>query len=132
MIQAYATLFAWKLSLHGVDAASTHQYVTSRWFQAINGHRDAAATLCPGQYLYDKIPEIRTLAAAAQRGWSGRQLESNLASTPAPGPRRAPGLRRRGLRDPDRRADPLPAHRRPPPPAPRAPTGAVITPRPHR
>jgi hypothetical protein len=84
MIQAYAALFAWKLSLHGVDAASTHQYVTSRWFQAINGHRDAAATLCPGQYLYDKLPRIRKLAAAAQHGWSGRQLDSNLASTPAP------------------------------------------------
>ena len=84
MVQAYATLFAWKLSLHGVDAASTHQWVTTRWFQAINGHRDAASTLCPGQYLYNKIPTIRRLAAAAQRGWSGRQLESNLASTPAP------------------------------------------------
>src|SRR5262249_21266987 len=84
MIQAYATLFAWKLSLHGVDAASTHQWVTSRWFQAINGHRDAAATLCPGQYLYDKLRRIRKLAASEQRGWAGRQLESNLASTRHP------------------------------------------------
>jgi hypothetical protein len=84
MIQAYAALFAWKLSLHGVDADSTHQWVTKRWFQAINGHRDAASTLCPGQYLYNRIPSIRKLAAAAQRGWSGRQLESNLASTTAP------------------------------------------------
>ncbi len=84
MIQAYATLFAWKLSLHGVDASSTRQFVTSRWFQAINGHRDAAATLCPGQYLYDKLPKIRRLAAQDQRGWTGRQLESNLASTPQP------------------------------------------------
>ncbi len=84
MIQAYAALFAWKLSLHGVNAASTHQWVTKSWFEAINGHRDAAATLCPGQYLYAKIPRIRRLAAAAQRGWSGRQLDSDLASTPAP------------------------------------------------
>jgi hypothetical protein len=84
MIQAYATLFAWKLSLHGVTASSTHQYVTSRWFQAINGHRDAEATLCPGQYLYKRIPDIRRMAAADQRGWTGRQLESNLASTPHP------------------------------------------------
>ncbi|HEX3222116.1 MAG TPA: FG-GAP-like repeat-containing protein [Nocardioides sp.] len=84
MIQAYGALYAWKLSLHGVDASSTHQYVTSRWFQAINGHRDAASTLCPGQYLYDKLPKIRKLAAADQRGWSGRQLESNVASTPQP------------------------------------------------
>ncbi len=84
MLQAYATLFAWKLSLHGVDASSTRQFVTSRDFQAINGHRDAESTLCPGQYLYNKIPTIRRLAAADQRGWTGRQLESNLASTPTP------------------------------------------------
>jgi hypothetical protein len=84
MIQAYATLFAWKLSLHGITASSTHQYVTSRYFQAINGHRDAESTLCPGQYLYDRIPDIRQMAAADQRGWTGRQLESNLASTPHP------------------------------------------------
>ena len=84
VLQAYAALFAWKLSLHGVDASSTRQFVTSRWFQAINGHRDAASTACPGQFLYDKLPAIRRMAEADQRGWSGRQLESNLASTPTP------------------------------------------------
>jgi hypothetical protein len=84
MVQAYGALFAWKLSLHGVDASSPKQWVGSKYFQAINGHRDAASTACPGKYLYAKIPEIRTLAAEAQRGWSGRELESNLASTPHP------------------------------------------------
>ncbi|WP_395693800.1 FG-GAP-like repeat-containing protein [Nocardioides sp.] len=84
MVQAYGALFAWKLSLHGVDASSTKQWVGSRYFQAINGHRDAAATACPGRYLYARIPQIRQLAAAAQRGWSGRQLESNLAGSAYP------------------------------------------------
>ncbi len=84
MIEAYAALFAWKLSLHGVTATSTKQYVTKRYFQAINGHRDAAATACPGKYLYAKIPEIRQLAGAAQKGWAGRQLESNLGAGPLP------------------------------------------------
>jgi len=84
MVQAYGALFAWKLSLHGVDAASTKQWVGSRYFEAINGHRDAASTACPGRYLYAKLPEIRQLAAEAQRGWSGRQLESNLAGAPYP------------------------------------------------
>ncbi|HEU5038286.1 MAG TPA: FG-GAP-like repeat-containing protein [Nocardioides sp.] len=84
MVQAYGALFAWKLSLHGVDASSTKQWVGSRYFEAINGHRDAASTACPGRYLYAKIPEIRKLAAEAQRGWSGRELESDLASTPYP------------------------------------------------
>ena len=45
-------------------------------FQAINGHRDAGSTACPGRYLYAKIPKIRRLAAEAQQGWDGRQLES--------------------------------------------------------
>ena len=84
MIEAYAALFAWKLSLHGVTATSTKQYVTKRNFQAINGHRDAASTACPGKYLYAMIPEIRRLAGEAQRGFTGRQLESNLGAGPLP------------------------------------------------
>lgn len=84
MVQAYGALFAWKLSLHGVNAASTKQQVGKTVFEAINGHRDAAATACPGKYLYARIPDIRKLAAEAQRGWAGRELESNLASTPHP------------------------------------------------
>lgn len=84
MLQAYGALFAWKLSLHGVNASSTRQWVGSKYFQAINGHRDAGQTACPGRYLYAKVPQIRKLAAAAQRGWAGRELESDLASTPHP------------------------------------------------
>ena len=53
-------------------------------FQAINGHRDAGSTACPGRYLYAKIPQIRRLAADAQQGWAGRQLESDLAVTAHP------------------------------------------------
>jgi len=84
MIQAYGALFAWKLSLHGVNAASTSQQVGKKGFEAINGHRDAASTACPGKYLYARIPDIRRLAAEAQRGWAGRELESDVASTPHP------------------------------------------------
>lgn len=84
MIQAYGALFAWKLSLHGVTAGSNKQLVGSRTFKAINGHRDAGSTACPGRYLYAKLPEIRRLAAQAQRGWAGRGLESDLASGPLP------------------------------------------------
>ncbi|GAA4732571.1 hypothetical protein GCM10023350_15000 [Nocardioides endophyticus] len=84
MIEAYGALFAWKLSLHGVDAASTNQQVGKKAFPAINGHRDAAATACPGKYLYARLADIRNLAAQAQRGWSGRELESDIASTPHP------------------------------------------------
>ena len=38
----------------------------------------------PGQVPLRPAPGDPQLAAADQRGWSGRQLESNLASTPAP------------------------------------------------
>ncbi|MBJ7358442.1 N-acetylmuramoyl-L-alanine amidase [Nocardioides sp.] len=84
MIQAYAALMAWKLSLHGVSAASTIQRIGSKNFQAINGHRDAASTACPGRYLYAQIPEIRRLAALAQADWSGRDPQPNLVGSPAP------------------------------------------------
>jgi hypothetical protein len=84
MIQAYGALFAWKLSLHGVDAASTRQVVGPDTFRAISGHRDAGSTACPGRYLYAKLPRIRELAAAAQQDWSGRELQSNLAGSEHP------------------------------------------------
>ena len=84
MLQAYGSLFAWKLSLHGVDASSDRQWVGTRNFRAINGHRDAGSTACPGRYLYAKLPVIRRYAAQAQRGWSGRELKSDLARTAHP------------------------------------------------
>ncbi len=84
MIQAYGALMAWKLSLHGVDAASARQVVGPDTFKAINGHRDAGSTACPGRYLYAKLPRIRELAEAAQQDWSGRELQSDLAGSAHP------------------------------------------------
>jgi len=84
MVRAYGALFAWKLSLHGVAAGDLRQKVSSRWFKAINGHRDAGSTACPGHYLYNRIGRIRTLASQAQQGWDGRELESSLVRGPRP------------------------------------------------
>jgi uncharacterized protein with LGFP repeats len=84
LLSAYGALFAWKLSLHGVDPASTSQRVGKRDFPAINGHRDAAATACPGRNLYAKLSSIRSLAADAQAGWSGRQLDGDLVKSEHP------------------------------------------------
>jgi hypothetical protein len=84
MLEAYGALMAWKLSLHGVSAGSTIQRIGSKNFQAINGHRDAASTACPGKYLYAKLPVIRQLAAAAEADWSGRDLQRNLVGSPHP------------------------------------------------
>ena len=47
VLRAYGAVFAWKLSLHGVSAASTGQQVGRTVFQAINGHRDAARPPAP-------------------------------------------------------------------------------------
>ena len=65
MLQSYAQLLGWKLSRYGVDgdAYTTIDNVT---LSTISGHRDAAATACPGSYLYAKIPAIRSRVAAAQ------------------------------------------------------------------
>jgi hypothetical protein len=65
MLRAYGHLFAWKLSLHGVNPASTSQKIGRGTFQAINGHRDAGSTACPGKNLYAKLPLIRTYASQA-------------------------------------------------------------------
>ncbi len=84
MVQAYGALFAWKLSLHGVDAGSTRQQVGPDAFPAVNGHRDAGQTACPGRHLYARLDRIRELADDAQRDWSGRELQSDLAASPHP------------------------------------------------
>ena len=64
VLDAYARLFAWKLQLHGVDPGAAAVVLNGRSFPAISGHRDAAATECPGQRLYDRIPAIRSAARA--------------------------------------------------------------------
>ena len=85
MIEAYGAVFAWKLSLHGVKAGSMRQYVTSRTFPAINGHRDAGSTACPGKYLYAKIP--RDPHASPSRHRSGSPAASwSRTSRPATSP----------------------------------------------
>lgn len=68
IINAFASLFAWKLSMYNIPANATGLRVKGKTFQAINGHRDAGSTACPGKYLYAQLPQIRTLATAIQQG----------------------------------------------------------------
>jgi len=84
MLNAYGRLFAWKLALHGVDATAPSQRVGSRSFPAINGHRDAGSTACPGRYLYAKLSTIRELASEYQADWSGRDRQTDLAGSAYP------------------------------------------------
>ncbi|MBM7519298.1 N-acetylmuramoyl-L-alanine amidase [Nocardioides nitrophenolicus] len=84
MINAYGALFAWKLSLSGVDASSPSQKVGKGTFAAISGHRDAGKTACPGKYLYAQLPTIRALAAQIQQGASLGQLNGNYVGSANP------------------------------------------------
>lgn len=84
MLDAYGRLFAWKLSLHGVSAASSQQWVGKRTFAAINGHRDAGRTACPGKYLYAQLPQIKTLAASYQAPFTSRTRSVDIAGSPWP------------------------------------------------
>jgi hypothetical protein len=84
VLDAYGRLFAWKLSLHGVRAGSTHQWVTKRYLAAIEGHRDVGQTACPGRYLYARIPAIRSLAVHYQRSFGARARMTNLVGIAKP------------------------------------------------
>lgn len=87
MLRAYGDLFAWKLGLHGVNPADTSQRVGGSTFKAINGHRDAGSTACPGRYLYAELDVIRMYATEEGESTPAvefKQLDSNLAGTPYP------------------------------------------------
>ena len=79
VLNAYGRLMAWKLALHGVDAASTRQRVGRRTFRAINGHRDAGQTACPGRHLYAKLGRIRSLANGYQKPFGTRDKKVNMS-----------------------------------------------------
>jgi hypothetical protein len=66
VLDAYARLFAWKLSLYNIRADAPKLFVKDRYLQAINGHRDVGKTACPGKYLYAQIPAIRLAAQVLQ------------------------------------------------------------------
>ncbi|MDQ6642337.1 MAG: peptidoglycan recognition protein, partial [Actinomycetota bacterium] len=79
ILDAYASLFAWKLSMYNIVADATHLWVKDRYMNAINGHRDVNGTECPGTYLYAKIPGIRAAAARIQ-------VKGGPTPTPTPTP----------------------------------------------
>ncbi|SDU86543.1 FG-GAP-like repeat-containing protein [Jiangella alkaliphila] len=59
MLSAYARLFAWKFSVHGVNPLARVNYDGESW-PAVAGHRDAASTACPGARLYARLATIRS------------------------------------------------------------------------
>ncbi|MBN2177423.1 MAG: VCBS repeat-containing protein [Demequinaceae bacterium] len=79
-VNALADLIAWKLTLHGVSVSGNVYSYVSGYLPALTTHRNIpeASTSCPGQYLYTKIPYLRTAVAARQNLPS---LELNVDAT---------------------------------------------------
>ncbi len=63
MTDAFKRIFAWKFSLAGIPAIG-RVVANGKSLNRVSGHRDGFSTDCPGQYLYDKLPEIRAGAAS--------------------------------------------------------------------
>ncbi|HEX8099421.1 MAG TPA: peptidoglycan recognition protein [Actinomycetota bacterium] len=74
MVSAIERFLAWRLDVAHVSPTAG-VYMTSSgstggkypagrrvWFHTISSHRDAGYTACPGNYLYAKVPTIRTVA----------------------------------------------------------------------
>ena len=85
MLEAYGALFAWKLSLHGVNAASTKQWVDH---DATSRRSTATATPArPPARASTSTPRSRRSASwrpQRSRAGAGAQLESNLAGSDHP------------------------------------------------
>ncbi len=84
MVNSIAQVLGWKLGMYARDVYGRDTLVsagggTSRYpagvsvtFNVISGHRDPGNTLCPGQFLYDRLPQIRQIAAGvAQQTYTG-------------------------------------------------------------
>ncbi|NEK96066.1 hypothetical protein GCU67_18125, partial [Modestobacter muralis] len=75
-VEAVSAFIAWKFTLSGVDPRGTTQLVsggggTAKYAKGVTvtlptvfGHRDVGSTLCPGQYGYARLGEIRDKVAA--------------------------------------------------------------------
>jgi hypothetical protein len=108
VLNAYASLFAWKLSLSNIRADASHLWVKDRYLYAINGHRDVGQTACPGKFLYAKIPSIRVAAQAIQNKAQAPVDPVNLPlvgapdGTPPPTQTPAPAVKQPALTLPPR------------------------------
>ena len=85
VVGAFGALFGWKLAINGVSASARNVKIGRKVFaSSIMGHRDTKSTACPGRYLYARIPDIRKIAAAAQRPMSYAKRNANLVGTAHP------------------------------------------------
>jgi hypothetical protein len=68
-VDSLVRLLAWKADRHGIDPHGADAYTRSDGSQVafpnLAGHRDVGQTACPGDRLYERLPEIRDRVAAA-------------------------------------------------------------------
>ncbi|MFF7792127.1 N-acetylmuramoyl-L-alanine amidase [Streptomyces sp. NPDC007991] len=92
--ESVAKIAAWKLGLYGIDPTGTTVLTAgadngkfkagqTATLHRISGHRDGYPTECPGQYLYDDLPEIRTLAGKAAQAAAQAAPVIEDGATPA-------------------------------------------------
>lgn len=89
MVSSVVAVVAWKLGMYGVDPLGTTRLTsggggTARYpagqtvtLPTIFGHRDVGSTVCPGQYGYARLPEIRSRVAG--QSWPPLTDISNVA-----------------------------------------------------
>ncbi len=83
MLQALIDVIVWQCQLHNIDPQENSDYllVTDEWNRGlanIAGHRECNTTICPGGYVYDRLPLIRSAVAQKLRGGSpSLRLASN-------------------------------------------------------
>lgn len=81
---AVAKIAAWKLALHGITTSTGKVTVEAGTFNRVNGHRDSKSTTCPGRYIYDRLPELRTRIASYIGSFSARILDRDLTGNGYP------------------------------------------------
>ncbi len=68
-IDSLVRLLAWKADRHGIDPHGADTYTKSDGSQVqtpnLGGHRDVGQTACPGDRLYERLPEVRDRVAVA-------------------------------------------------------------------
>jgi hypothetical protein len=70
-VDSLVGLLAWKADRHGIDPHGSDVYTRSDGSQVafpnLAGHRDIGQTACPGDRLYERLPEVRDRVAAAMQ-----------------------------------------------------------------
>lgn len=59
MFESAIDFLAYQCGMWGIDPLG-QTYLIDRWLPTILGHRDVAATACPGIYFYSRLPEVRS------------------------------------------------------------------------